>query len=731
MYERDYSNKEGRRVTIAHKSEDGTRFQTVSEHLHGTASLSSKFADAFGAKDQGELAGLLHDIGKYSDAFQKRILNDGPIVDHSTAGAQEANKLNQVPVAFAVAGHHSGLPDGGHPQDISGTPTLFGRLRKNVEPFNTWSDEIKLPATNPPSWAIQDNITVDFYTRMLYSCLVDADFLDTESFMSDEKSPRGSGDTLETLAEIVQKKAESFLQNENLSPVIEARNDVLRACIDHGKNGSQGLYTLTVPTGGGKTFSSLAFAMEHALKHHMQRIIYVIPYTSIIDQTVSAFKDILGEENVLAHYSSAEYKQKDQEDLSAQDYRALLASENWDMPVIVTTAVQFFESIYANRSSRCRKLHNIANSVVIFDEAQTLPCDYLYPCVSAISQLVQHYHTTAVLCTATQPELMPIFQDLKSGLTATEIIPNTDSLYNALKRVQLFDAGDLTYENLGQLLEELSQVLCIVNRRQTAQDLYKSLPSDGCFCLTTLLCPADRKKQLDSIRDRLKAGLPCRVVSTSLIEAGVDVDFPTVYREECGLDSLLQAAGRCNREGRRAADDSYVYRFILSDTSSLKMISQNISALHFTARHCDELNSLEAVSCYFNELLTNIKSKASMDQKNILDYIENGISGCAFPFAQIAEKFHLIETPTRTVYIPIGEGKNLCDEIQNGNLNRSILRKLGSYSVSCYPEHFKKLSEAGALELLPTGDAILIDSSQYNENTGLAMEPESGRGIFI
>ena len=361
--------------------------------------------------------------------------------------------------------------------------------------------------------------------------------------------------------------------------------------MEKGAHGAPGLYTLTVPTGGGKTFASLSFALEQAAAQGMKRVIYVIPYMSIIDQTAAVFADLLGAENVLADYSCADYKSLERENLTPAQYRQLLASENWDASVVVTTAVQFFESLYANRSSRCRKLHNIANSVIIFDEAQTLPTSYLLPCVSAIAQLVRHYHATAVLCTATQPALEPYFRQFAPELPLQEIVPDTATLYTTLRRTTLCDAGELTLEALTSQLCALSQVLCVVNRRKTAQEVYAALPAEGSYCLTTLLCAADRRRQLAEIRQRLRESLPCRVVSTSLIEAGVDVDFPAAYREQCGLDSLLQTAGRCNREGHRSVEESLVYRFTLEGCGVPQMLRQNVHAMQYAANCTAALDS--------------------------------------------------------------------------------------------------------------------------------------------
>lgn len=558
---------------LAHISEDGTRVQTVADHLQGTAVLCGQFAAAFDAQQQGTWLGLLHDIGKYSTKFQKR-LQGGEKVDHSTAGAQVAARYGQIPLAFAIAGHHSGLPDGGGRSDTAQDATMFGRLKKSVEPYTQWTNEIKLPSIPPqPEMMKENRFTQAFYTRMLYSCLVDADYLDTENFMSSPK-PRGQGQTMDELLKRLNQYTAKWSHPQGT--LNQRRSSILSACTTAGQTGRRGLYSLTVPTGGGKTVASLAFALSLAVKNHMDRVIYVIPYTSIIDQTADVFSEILGAENVLEHHSGVDYSVKEDDEPAA--YRKALAAENWDAPVVVTTSVQFFESLYGNHASQCRKLHNIANSVVIFDEAQNLPVPYLRPCVAAIAQLVQHYRAAAVLCTATQPALQPLFDELAPGLQMTELCPHPKEQYQAFRRTTLKMRGELEQSQLGAELAAQEQVLCIVNRRKTAQELYNNLPKEGSYCLTTLLYPAHRKQLLQEIRERLKDGLPCRVISTSLIEAGVDVDFPAVYREEAGLDSILQAAGRCNREGRRPAEQSLVQIFTLEGQHVPRMLEQNVSA---------------------------------------------------------------------------------------------------------------------------------------------------------
>ena len=709
---------------LAHISEDGTRVQTVAEHLQGTAALCGQFAATFDAPQQGTWLGLLHDIGKYSAKFQKR-LQGGEKVDHSTAGAQVAARYGQIPLAFAIAGHHSGLPDGGGRSDTAQDATMFGRLKKNVEPYDQWTNEITLPTIpSQPEMMKGNRFTQAFYTRMLYSCLVDADYLDTENFMNGPK-PRGEGQAMEELLKRLNQYTAKWSHPQGALNL--RRSSILTACTTAGQTGERGLYSLTVPTGGGKTVASLAFALSLAVKNHMERIIYVIPYTSIIDQTADVFSEILGAENVLEHHSGIDYSAKEDDEPAA--YRKALAAENWDAPVVVTTSVQFFESLYSNRASRCRKLHNIANSVIIFDEAQNLPVPYLRPCIAAIAQLVQHYCAAAVLCTATQPALQPLFDELAPGLQMTELCPDPKEQYQAFRRTTLKIRGELEQSQLGAELAELEQVLCIVNRRKTAQELYNNLPKEGSYCLTTLLYPAHRKQLLQEIRDRLKNGLPCRVVSTSLIEAGVDVDFPTVYREEAGLDSILQAAGRCNREGRRSAEQSLVHIFALEGQRVPRMLEQNVSATQSVLKKYADPASLEAIETYFLFYRT-LKGDKRLDEQQILQGFEQDMEGRIFPFATAAERFHLIETPAVTVYIPKGEGEYLLARLHAGETSKTLFRQLGQYGVPVYPDHLKTLENAGAVCQISEGIWELTDGSLYDDNTGLAMEAETGAAWF-
>lgn len=709
---------------LAHRSEDGTREQTIYAHLTGTATLSEKFAAVFNAGEMGRFCGLAHDIGKYSNAFQQRILGSSVQVDHSTAGALEALAVRNVPAAFVVAGHHGGLPDMGNKTDTSQESTLFGKSKRKigveVEDYSAYKDDISLPSVRMPDRFGENNQNAFFFTRMLYSCLVDADFLDTEQFMSDGKILRGS---YETLAEL-QKKL-----SIHIAPWLDAKGELNRKrteillTMTKGSAQQSGIFSLTVPTGGGKTVTSMAFALSHALKNGLERVIYVIPYTSIIEQTQAVFERIFGAENVVAHYAAVHCQVQDDE---PQSSKKMLSTENWDAPIILTTAVQFFESLYASRSSQCRKLHNIARSVVIFDEAQMLPVPYLRPCISAISQLVKNYMCTAVLCTATQPSLDKLFSEMLNGCTIRELCPKPQEMYTFFRRVTYEKAGMLSDEELSARLNAEKQVLCIVNSRKQVQKVFSLLDLDGSCHLSTMMCPAHRRSLLEVIRLRLKDGMPCRVVSTSLVEAGVDLDFPTVYRSMAGLDSIIQAGGRCNREGRRLLNESIVHVF---DTEQRppQMILQNIAAAREIMENFEDFAAPEAISAYFEFLFYRLKNQKALDNKNILPEIESG----TMAFESIANRFKIIESAQFNIYVPWEDGAVLTQKLLDYGANRSIFRELAQYTVGVYPQHFTELVNVGAVQMVSENTGILLDMNLYSNQTGLAFHVDEGKGIFI
>ena len=708
-------------VYLAHVSEDG-RPQTVKEHLEGTAALAAAFARTFGAEDQGRLVGLLHDLGKYTRGFQRRLLEDGARVDHATAGAFACYQAGQVPAAFAIAGHHGGLPDLGTSGDGLEEGTLIARLKRaaegRLEDCGDGWREIRMPAAALPGHLGRRAETDAFFIRMLFSCLVDADYLDTERFMA------GARERLSWSMEALRQRLDAYTADwyPPRNALNERRCAILTACRQRGREERPGLFTLTVPTGGGKTVASLAFALEQAARHGMDRVVYVVPYTSIIEQTADTFRTILGDRYVLEHHSGVTYDVGDQ--ATAESIRKAKATEDWDMPVIVTTAVQFFESLYSNRPSRCRKLHALANSVIVFDEAQMLPLPYLRPCVHAIAELVAHYGATAVLCTATQPALNGLFRDYLSE-APRELCPEALSADPIFRRVRFERAGTLSWDALCAQLNGAEQVLCIVNSRKSAQEVYARLEGAGRFHLSTLMHPQHRRAVLAEVRRRLRAGLPCRVVSTSLIEAGVDVDFPLVFREEAGLDSILQAAGRCNREGKRPAEESVVTLF-RAEAPLPPLFATAHAAAEVVLCAQEDFASEAAIRQYFTELL-DLKGRAALDVHRLLARLEEG----TFPFRTIAEEFRLIESDTRTVYV-LGEGQAaLLARLERGERSRALFRALAQYGVALYPQHFQTLDRAGALTVLDEAAAVLADLRLYSEETGLSLEADQGRALFV
>lgn len=706
---------------LAHTAENRT--QTVAEHLRAVAELASKFAAPFGASEAALFCGMLHDIGKYSDAFQQRIRGKNIQVDHSTAGALEAQKLGQTAAAFCIAGHHRGIPNRGNRMDTAQDTTLCGRLKRRpeieIEPYAAFRKEIGVPACGAGRTPASPEAAF-FYTHMLYSCLVDADWLDTEQFMQNGAAERGGGEALTVLMKRLEAFIEPWWNAEN--PLNRRRTEILRQLLQAGEC-PRGIFTLSVPTGGGKTIGSMAFALRHALHTGARRVIYVIPYTSIIEQTQATFEKVFGAENVIAHYANVEYSTDENGALSDEDRRRYLAAENWDAPIILTTAVQFFESLFASRPARCRKLHNIAGSVLIFDEAQMLPVHDLLPCVWAITELVENYGCSAVMCTATQPSLLPLIRRFTSA-EMKELCPDVSGNYDFFRRVTYQLDGTLSDETLAEKLLQQREVLCIVNSRAQAQKLFALLPQEGAFHLSTTMTAAHRRRVLAEIKARLKAHLVCRVISTSLIEAGVDIDFPCVYRAIAGLDSIIQAAGRCNREGKRRAEESVVHIFD-TEAGIPKALAQNIAATRFVLEQYADPSRPEAVRVYFDYLFYTLKDDAALDAKNIFSLIRRDMA-----FETVSERFHLIDSETVTIYIPDGEGESLIARLFAEGPSRGLMRKLGQYAVSVYPYHFRQLEEAGMVRRVCENAAVLMQQSAYDEKTGLKLSVESGEALF-
>ncbi len=689
---------------LARKTEDGKEEYLI-DHLQNVANLSRDFANVFGAGDIAYNIGLLHDIGKYSPDFQERLNGSTKKVDHSTIGAIESMAIVGVIGAFCIEGHHKGLSDMG---TSANKGSLYTKLTKEKQKFidnidyKAYKEQVNLEPIKPFTQNI-DEFGAFLFIKMMYSCLVDADFLATEKFMQYGTIERDNFEPLSKLKPKLDYYLKAF--GEPTNKLNEARNFILHQCNEKSTQ-NKGLYSLTVPTGGGKTLSSLQFAINHAISHNMDRLIFVIPYTSIIEQTAQIFKDIFGEDNVIEHHS--------QFDTDKQIYK--LATENWDAPIIITTNVQFFESLYANKSSRCRKLHNICNSVIIFDETQMLPTDFLKPSLKMIEQLVKVFGCTALLCSATQPTLDTFFENMQ----IVELVEGLDKYEDVFARITIIDKGTVNRESLIDELNEYSQVLCIVNTREEA----KTLAGEGWIHLSTHMYPVHRKKVIAQIKEKLKNKEVCKVVSTSLIEAGVDVDFPVVYRELNGIDSIIQAGGRCNREGKNKI--SKVYIFKIEGNKYTHLPTQVAEGILYK----QDINSKEAITQYFKELYY-VKNE-QLDKEKILEDIKEEARNMAFSFKTIANKFRLIESyEGEMIIIPNAEIEEEIQSLQYGNISKKLVRKLALYSVNVAIWNIEQLCSLGAIKVVKGNIYQLIDLDLYSEKTGLDLNPEIGIGIII
>lgn len=689
-----------------------TEWQLLEDHLKAVGSIAASKAAHFGAEEWAEVEGLLHDLGKYCPEFQQRLRGSNRRVDHATWGARvacERYKNLGILLAYAIAGHHTGLADGlrlDRPQSI--TP-LSDRLAAppDTELDEAWQSEITLkPRPAPPTLNMVEEYTGKLFQmsvlgRMLYSCLVDADFLDTEAFYNRIENTPLRDSSFPTMTELKQQL--DFYMSQPRFNATDGINGIRQRILSHVRRQAElepGLFSLNVPTGGGKTLASLTFALDHAVRHGKRRVILVIPFTSIVEQNARVWREALGplgEVALIEHHSTYDQEKQSFKDPGSKD-KLRQAAENWEAPIIVTTAVQFFESLYANRSSRCRKLHNIANSVVILDEAQTLPVKLLQPCVAIVAELARNYRTSLVLCTATQPALREV-DGFKNGLeNVRELAPEPQRLHAELERVSVAHVGTLTDEKLLSALLAQEQVLCIVNNRRHARSLFEQLRQQGeaAFHLTTLMCARHRFAMLELIRERLQKGLPVRLVSTSLIEAGVDISFPTVYRADAGLDSIAQAAGRCNREGRFDKSDSRVNVFTVADDWAIPAeLEQYAQAFHRVYRkHADNLLSLDAIRAYFSEVYW-VKEQ-QMDASGILGSVRH-LEG--IPYEQMASDFRMIESNMLPVIVPYDrEARSLLEALAFADRVGGIARKLQPYLVQVPEQGLKALLAAGAVQ---------------------------------
>jgi CRISPR-associated endonuclease/helicase Cas3 len=685
-------------------------WEPLEEHLDKVAGLAGCFAAAFDSGDWGRVAGLWHDLGKYRPAFQERLRNPGIRAEHAVVGAcHAARTLPEVglPLAFVITGHHGGLPNFEVAGDGRRTP-----LKTRVQAGMAFYEEIGGLAPpsiyEPPLPDLQEFLRLApgeapgkakkrqaFWIRFLFSALVDADYLATESFMCPERmQERAVYPEIKVLGELLSAHIDRIAEKAEDTRVNRSRAEIL-ACCRAAAHKPAGLFSLTVPTGGGKTLAGMDFALRHAVLHDLRRVIVVLPYTSIIEQNAQVYRDTLGAENVIEHHANLSPEQRREQlgdEITRQHERA---EENWDAPVIVTTSVQFFESLFANATSRCRKLHNIARSVIILDEVQTLPPALLLPILHALNNLLDHYGCTVVLSTATPPALTQR-DSLEHGLPeAAPIIPEPECLFRALSRVRYhwptMDAQPPTWEEISFQLAEYKQVLVIVDRRADAYDLARELAQqtgEPVVHLSALMCPAHRKEVIERIKSALQAGETCRVVSTQLVEAGVDLDFPVVYRALAGLDRIVQAAGRCNREGKREWGEVYLFQPPKSPPPGemRKALDQTRILL---AEGVPDVESPEVFDRYFRGFYGQ-----ATDVKNILRECDG------FNFETIARKFKLIEDANQvTVVCPWGDAAACVSVFRQAaeaeKLYRDHYRALQPYLVQIYTQQAYSLMSDG------------------------------------
>jgi len=729
---------------------DRSDWQTLADHLTATAGLAAMRGVPLGLEAAARIAGAWHDFGKHDPAFDRVLRGETIRVDHSTAGAKllldrarGAERVAAELLAYGILGHHAGLPDA---QGADGSmDRRIDQFRDPIDPGTTAGAVVDLaPAVLELLKKLrqgQAGFDLSVAGRMVFSCLVDADFRDTESFYT-RLEARDADRDWPTLPDLLPRLRAAFDAHMARFPA-ETDLNLLRAeVLQHIRARAAlppGLFTLTVPTGGGKTLASLGFALDHAAQHGHRRVIYAIPYTSIIDQTAAIFKDLFkaAGDVVLEHHSAID---SDKPGLEGRE-KAQLAMEDWAAPIIVTTNVQLFESLFAARPSRCRKLHNIAGSVIVLDEAQCLPRRLLLPALRMLDALAAHYGCSIVLCTATQPAFDS--RQLKKGglpLAGRELAPDPDALAGRLRRARVVTGAEMEDAALVEALRDTPQGMVIVNSRKHALELFQAARDEGlegAVHLTTRQYPADRRRIIKDIKERLKSGMPCRLIATSLIEAGVDLDFPKGWRAEAGLDSIVQAAGRVNREGKRALEDSTLTVFSAPGRSVPTEMKPLIAAMHSTAARHDDLLAPAAIRDWFEQVYWTAGPER-MGQP-MVDAFVFGRGGTDFPYRSTAEAFRMIDSVMVPVIIAIDDaaraavGQLAIAQVSSGK----IARALQSYTVQIPDKTRSLMVENGHASFCSPhlrGDqfCVLKTDALYHHDSGLRWEDADyiGDGVW-
>ena len=728
---------------------DTANWQLLSTHLGNVAELAKRFAAPLGLGAEAQLAGLLHDLGKYRAEFQQYLHKErkaGSDTHHAIYGAAHAFTSECLPQAFAIAGHHAGLPD---QHDLCGT--VQGEKYDAVERAKGLLALLKNEVGELPRGismllgeAIQreDVHSLEFATRMVFSALVDADRLDSANWpqqpaADDELTPQKSGDLVAKVLAERERKRQSKPTGEKDAELRRLRNDVFDACLAAAKF-DPGFFSLTVPTGGGKTLSAMAFALAHAQAHGLRRVIVVIPFLSIIEQNATVYREVLGDDTILEHHSAApEPSDTDEEEKAALE----TATENWDAPIVVTTSVQFLESLFADKPAKCRKLHRIAKSVVIFDEVQTLPTHLLAPVLNVFRELQCNYGVSFVFSSATQPAFRKTAH-LPDGFTLEEmreIAPEPPKLFQALRRVDYHfpkAEQDLDWPELAQQLASERQVLCVVNLRRHAATLWEQVRGVlseareqerlALFHLSSSMCAQHRLDVLGRVRQLLAAGCPCRVVSTQLIEAGVDVDFPVVWRAMGPLDSIVQVAGRCNREGRLPNGQfGQVHVFTPAD-NGLPRGRLYQTATGFAGTILADITPQELATnpALFTRYFGMIHALPQPDGVAIQEHRRELL------FRTVGREAKVIDDDTRPVIVDYSEAKFLIYEIQNRKraaneprFDKTDLRHLQRFMVNVRLRDFQVLEGQRHLQtLLPNLDLHVLKSGHYHPELGLLLE---------
>ena len=701
-------------IYFAHSKEDAPEeaWQTVLSHAENVAALCASFSAAWCDEGFAYNVGLLHDIGKYQPDFQLRIRGNSDIhIEHAVCGAIESQTLGMGTAAFCIAGHHGGLPDCGTPVDRADEPTLFGKLKRTTQDYSAYRSELtlrKMPRL-PLKLALSSERTAQkkqlaFWTRMLFSALVDADYLDTEQFCRGGRLPSPALSPADRILKI-EARLRSFPQD---SPVAKARRDLQEQCLRHADEEAD-LYLMNMPTGSGKTLASMRFALEIARRRNLKRIIYVIPYTSIIEQNAAVFRAIFGEDAVLEHHSNFDYDALEDADTKA---KLMHAAENWDIPIVVTTNVQFFQSVYGNSPSALRKLHNIAESMLVFDEVHMFPSAFYLPCLEAVKLFVRDYGCRALFLTATMPSFETWLQAFGCGDVRTcELIGDRRS-FSAFERCSIEDLGEIATEELIALAERGAPSLVVVNTRRTARELYQKLTCEK-YHLSTYMTKRDRARVLGDVQTALKEGRKFVLVSTSLIEAGVDLDFQTAFRERAGLDNILQTAGRCNRNGTRPKEASRTCAFDFAD-EALRTKDKQMQVRQTICRDvmAEFGTSEKAVTGYFDRLYAyNREEMAAFD-------FAKYISPYGFEFSRYADDFRLIDDDSTGVIVcrNAEEEAAVLSLLREGG--RAAKRKLQPYAVNVKQYELEKLLARGAVTFRD-GAYVLSDPAFYDPETGI------------